>query len=144
MATKRVPMRKTREIRRLKWVAHRSHRGKARRLGVSPGAVASVVGPARATALTWAAVERLSDDALERTLYGAPPAEIDGMMRVDHILRDYADAGAVNAQVALWGFVDEHTFLTKAGHVGWSTAFADRTPKRSTPSNACGPHSSLA
>ena len=40
------------------------------------------------------------------------------MMRVDRILRDYADAGAVNAQVALWGFVDEHTFLTKAGHVG--------------------------
>ena len=85
---------------------------------MSPGAVASVVGRARATALTWAAVEGLSDDALERTLYGAPPAEIDSMMRVDRILRDYADAGAVNAQVALWGFVDEHTFLTKAGHVG--------------------------
>ena len=40
------------------------------------------------------------------------------MMRVDRILRDYADAGAVNAQVTLWGFVDEHAFLTKAGHVG--------------------------
>jgi hypothetical protein len=60
----------------------------------------------------------LSDDALERTLYGAPPAEIDSMMHVDRILRDYADASAVNAQVGLWGFVDEHAFLTKAGHVG--------------------------
>jgi hypothetical protein len=107
-------MRKIREILRLKWVAHRSHRETARSLGVSPGAVASVVGRARATALTGAAVEGLSDDALERTLYGAPPAEIDGMMRVDRILRDDADAGAVNAQVALWGFVDEHTFLTRA------------------------------
>jgi type IV secretion system protein TrbE len=40
------------------------------------------------------------------------------MMRLDRILRDYADAGALNAQIALWGFVDDHTFLTKGGHVG--------------------------
>ena len=40
------------------------------------------------------------------------------MMRLDRILCDYAEAGAVNAQIALWGFVDDHTFLTKAGHVG--------------------------
>ena len=40
------------------------------------------------------------------------------MMRVSRILRDYTEAGAVNAQIALWGFVDDHTFLTKAGHVG--------------------------
>ena len=40
------------------------------------------------------------------------------MMRLSRILRDYTEAGAVNAQIALWGFVDEHTFLTKAGHVG--------------------------
>ena len=39
-------------------------------------------------------------------------------MRLDRILRDYAEAGALNAQIALWGFVDDHTFLTKAGHVG--------------------------
>ena len=40
------------------------------------------------------------------------------MMRLKRILRDYAEAGAINAQIALWGFVDDHTFLTKAGHVG--------------------------
>ena len=40
------------------------------------------------------------------------------MIRLGRILRDYSDAGAVNAQIALWGFVDDHTFLTKAGHVG--------------------------
>src|SRR5215213_8172841 len=78
MATERVPMRKIREILRLKWVAQRSHREAARSLGVSPGAVAAAVGRARATGLTWDAVETLSDDALERRLYGPTPAEING------------------------------------------------------------------
>src|SRR5260221_14780432 len=78
MATERVPMQKIREILRLKWVAQRSHREVARSLGVSPGAVAAAVGRARATALTWAAVEALSADALERTLDGPRPAEVDG------------------------------------------------------------------
>jgi transposase len=78
MATERLPMRKLREILRLKWVAERSHRETARSLGVSPGAVASAVSRARAVGLTWDAVDALSDDALERTLYGPTPAEIDG------------------------------------------------------------------
>ena len=72
-------MRKIREILRLKWVAQRSHREAARSLGVSPGAVASTIGRAHARALTWEAVEALSDDALERTLYGPTPAEVDGI-----------------------------------------------------------------
>jgi type IV secretion system protein VirB4 len=40
------------------------------------------------------------------------------MLRIRRILRDYQEAGSVNSLLALWGFVDEHTFLTKAGHVG--------------------------
>ena len=40
------------------------------------------------------------------------------MVSVRRILRDYRDAGSVNSLLALWGFVDESTFLTKAGHVG--------------------------
>jgi type IV secretion system protein VirB4 len=40
------------------------------------------------------------------------------MMSVARILRDYRDAGSVNGLLALWGFVDDTTFLTKAGHVG--------------------------
>jgi type IV secretion system protein VirB4 len=40
------------------------------------------------------------------------------MLRLGRILRDYQDAGSVNSLIALWGFVDDHTFLTKAGHVG--------------------------
>ncbi|MEQ1574919.1 MAG: FtsK/SpoIIIE domain-containing protein [Vicinamibacterales bacterium] len=39
-------------------------------------------------------------------------------MSVGRILRDYRDAGSVNSLLALWGFVDDTTFLTKAGHVG--------------------------
>ena len=40
------------------------------------------------------------------------------MVKLARILRDYRDAGSVNGLLALWGFVDEGTFLTKAGHVG--------------------------
>ena len=70
MATERLLMRHIREILRLKWTLHRSHRETARSLGISAGAVASVVTRAKATALTWDTVGALSDDALERTLYG--------------------------------------------------------------------------
>src|SRR6266852_4123204 len=37
---------------------------------------------------------------------------------IPRILRDHREAGSVNSLLALWGFVDETTFLTKAGHVG--------------------------
>lgn len=40
------------------------------------------------------------------------------MVKLSRILRDYQDAGSVNDLLALWGFVDDSTFLTKAGHVG--------------------------
>ena len=40
------------------------------------------------------------------------------MLSIGRILRDYRDAGSVNGLLALWGFVDDSTFLTKAGHVG--------------------------
>src|SRR5438094_7509183 len=40
------------------------------------------------------------------------------MLNVQRILRDYREAGSVNSLLAVWGFVDDHAFLTKAGHVG--------------------------
>jgi type IV secretion system protein VirB4 len=40
------------------------------------------------------------------------------MVSLARILRDYRDAGSLNGHLALWGFVDDTTFLTKAGHVG--------------------------
>jgi type IV secretion/conjugal transfer VirB4 family ATPase len=40
------------------------------------------------------------------------------MVTIGRILRDYREAGSLNGLLALWGFVDDATFLTKAGHVG--------------------------
>ena len=40
------------------------------------------------------------------------------MVRIRRILRDHREAGSVDAMLAIWGFVDEHTFLTKAGALG--------------------------
>src|SRR5262245_61921534 len=40
------------------------------------------------------------------------------MTRVSHVLRDYRQAGAMNALIPLYGFVDEGVFLTKSGDVG--------------------------
>ena len=70
MATDRLPMRHIREILRLKWTLKRSHRETARSLGISPGAVASVISRARKIGLTWDGLEGASDDALEQRLYG--------------------------------------------------------------------------
>jgi hypothetical protein len=69
-------MRQLREILRLMWAAHRSLGVVARRLGVRPGAVASVVRRARLTGLTWPDVEGLADDALEARLYGPAPGTV--------------------------------------------------------------------
>ena len=57
MATERLPMRQIREILRLKWHLKRSHRETARSLGISPGAVASVISRATVIELTWDALE---------------------------------------------------------------------------------------
>ena len=70
MATERLPMRHIREILRLKWTLKRSHRDTARSLGISPGAVASVMSRATAIGLTWDALADLHDEALEQRLYG--------------------------------------------------------------------------
>lgn len=40
------------------------------------------------------------------------------MLSMRRILRDYDDAGSLNSLLALWGFADDHTFMTKAGDVG--------------------------
>jgi transposase len=70
MATERLPMRHIREILRLKWTLKRSHRETARSLGISPGAVASVMSRATQVGLRWDALVHVTDDALEARLYG--------------------------------------------------------------------------
>ncbi len=52
----------------------RSRREAARSLGISAGAVASVLSRATALGLTLEAVDGLTDDALEQRLYGAKQA----------------------------------------------------------------------
>src|SRR5580698_5107232 len=40
------------------------------------------------------------------------------MLRLDRIFKNYAEAGALNTQVNLYGFIDEQMFLTKSGDLG--------------------------
>lgn len=41
------------------------------------------------------------------------------MLRLDRVLRDYRRAGSLDECLALWGFIDGSTVLTKSGHVGF-------------------------
>jgi hypothetical protein len=63
-------MRKTREILRQKWALKRTHREVALSLGVSAGAVGGAVLRAQAAGLDWATAEGLTEEALDRRLYG--------------------------------------------------------------------------
>jgi transposase len=70
MATERLAMHRVKEILRQKFELKRSHREVARAVGVSVGAVASAVSRAAAFDLDWAAVDALTEEALEQRLYG--------------------------------------------------------------------------
>jgi type IV secretory pathway VirB4 component len=40
------------------------------------------------------------------------------MLRIDHIRKDWKEAGSFPTQINLYGFWDEHCFLTKSGDLG--------------------------
>jgi hypothetical protein len=40
------------------------------------------------------------------------------MFKVEHITKDWKEAGSFAAQINLYGFWDEHCFLTKTGDLG--------------------------
>jgi type IV secretion/conjugal transfer VirB4 family ATPase len=40
------------------------------------------------------------------------------MLRLERIFKNYQDTGALNAQINLYGFIDDHIFLTKSGDLG--------------------------
>ena len=61
MATRRLTMRKTRDILRMKWNLGLSHRKVAQSLSVSAGAVGSVMNRARAAKLDWDEVCQLDE-----------------------------------------------------------------------------------
>lgn len=62
-------MRDTREILRQKWQLGRTHRAIAASVGVSAGVVGLAVKRAADATLTWAVVEQMDDEDLERRLY---------------------------------------------------------------------------
>ena len=70
MATERLPMRKIREIFRLKWVEKRSNREVSSALGVSVGKVSQVVRQGERAELTWERIEALDEGQLEAAVYG--------------------------------------------------------------------------
>ncbi len=70
MATRRVPMNRTREILRLRWLLKAGVRPTARALGLSHGVVSKVTSRAVAAGLDWVAVEAMEDIELEQRLYG--------------------------------------------------------------------------
>ena len=70
MATERLSMRNLREILRQKLQLKRTHRAVAKALGVSNGAVGSLMVRQEALGLTWEQAETLKDDELEQRLYG--------------------------------------------------------------------------
>ena len=74
MAAKRLPMRKLREILRLKHERGLSHRAIARACGIAAGTVASYVGRARRAGLSWPLPDDLDDAGLEARLFPAPEA----------------------------------------------------------------------
>ncbi len=91
MATERLPMRKHREILRLKWTEGRRHRQIARALRVGVGTVSDVVRAAADTGLDWERVATLSESELEAAIYGTArralrtplpePAWMDGELK---------------------------------------------------------------
>lgn len=70
MAKERLPMRKTKEILRLRWSAGLTVRETARSVGVSTGVVDKAVSRARSSGLSWEQVSELDDRDLEARLYG--------------------------------------------------------------------------
>ena len=46
------------------------------------------------------------------------------MVSLRRIVKDYQAANSVNGLLAVWGFVDDYTFLTKAGHLGMAFRLA--------------------
>jgi type IV secretion system protein VirB4 len=42
----------------------------------------------------------------------------DAMISIRRLLKDYAETGSLSSLLPFWGFVDDHTFLTKGGALG--------------------------
>ena len=72
MPAQRIPMRKIKDVLRLKLDAKLSHEQIARSLGLSKGVVTKYVGLAAAAGLSWSQIQSCDDVTLERQLLVAP------------------------------------------------------------------------
>ncbi len=72
MAAKRLPMRRIREILRLKWEVGLSHRAIARSCSVSLGTVALYLQRAQEAGLTWPLPAEMDEAALKARLLRGP------------------------------------------------------------------------
>ncbi len=72
MGAKRLPMRKLREILRLKYARRMGHRAIARACGVGVGTVSEYVSRARDADLSWPLPPDLDDGTLEARRFAAP------------------------------------------------------------------------
>lgn len=125
MATERLSMRKIREILRQKWVLGRSHRDVAQSVGVSTGAIGSVLAQAKEPILaSWSDVEKLDDAALELALYGAAAAG-----DAERGTRPEPDCAWIHRERSRPGVTLEllhHEYLTAHSDGYRYTAFCDR------------------
>jgi transposase len=81
MATERLPMRRIREIIRLRRQQELSVRETARALGVSVGVVSKTASRAQKAGITWTVAEGMTDAALEERMYGRPASPSDDRPR---------------------------------------------------------------
>lgn len=70
MPTERLSMKRIKEILRLKYSAQLTHRQIGKSLCISPGSVSRYVSDAKACGLSWPLPEEISDEELERLIYG--------------------------------------------------------------------------
>ena len=47
-----------------------------------------------------------------------PLVEVRSMLRLDRVIKSWKESGALNSQINLYGFWNEHTFITKSGDLG--------------------------
>jgi transposase len=94
MPAKRVSMRNTREILRLRWGLKRSLRETGLSCGVGPSTVHDVMARATAAGLSWPLPEELDDAALEARLYPPPVGRRDrAVPDFGHIYRELKRRG---------------------------------------------------
>lgn len=89
MPAKRLSMRNTKEILRLRWGQKRSLRETASSSGVGASTVHDVIVRAKAAGLSWPLPDDLDDAALEARLYPPPTGRRDrALPNFEHIYRE--------------------------------------------------------